>query len=91
MTDAHARHPGVLLKERFLDPLGITPRQLARDVGVSARRIADLVAGRKGLSVDMAFRLALYFDVPARWWLELQARPDTRPTIRAACPSCDRS
>ena len=74
MTDACARHPGVLLKERFLDPLGITPRQLARDVDVTARRIADLIAGRHGLSVDMAFRLALYFDVPARWWLESQAR-----------------
>jgi len=74
MPELRVRHPGVLLKERFLDPVGITPRQLARDVGVSTRRIADLVAGRMGLSADMAFRLALYFDVPARWWLESQAR-----------------
>lgn len=94
MSDVRVRHPGVLLKQRFLDPLGITPRQLARDVGVSARRIADLVAGRRGLSTDMAFRLALYFDVPARWWLESQARfeaddPSRLSELRSSVTPCE--
>lgn len=88
MTDLHTTHPGVLLKQRFLDPLGIAPHELARAIGVTRRRVADLIAGRRPLTTDMAFRLALYFDVPARWWLEMRARfeaddPDRLAALRS--------
>lgn len=84
MSDARTIHPGVLLKQRFLDPLGIAPRELARAIGVTRRRVADLAAGRRPLTADMAFRLALYFDVPARWWLEMQARFEADDPNRVA-------
>jgi len=69
-------HPGVFLRERFLQPLEITPSDLAVALGVEEHRILDLVEGRSPMTADTAGRLALYFDVPARWWLELQARYD---------------
>lgn len=93
MSDARTTHPGVLLKQRFLDPLGIAPRELARAIGVNGRRVADLVAGRRPLTTDMAFRLALYFDVPVRWWLEMRARfeaddPDRLDALRSSVAPC---
>jgi addiction module HigA family antidote len=74
MAEQHTEHPGVVLQRRFLEPLGISPSELSRSLGVSTRTVAGLLAGRRGLSVDLALRLSLYFDVPARWWLEMQAR-----------------
>ena len=76
MDRGTAEHPGIVLKRRFLDPLDITPRALAAALGVPPRRIHDLVAGRRALSPSMALRLGLFFDVPTRWWLEMQARYD---------------
>ena len=84
MSIERVRHPGELLKARFLDPLGITPRQLAHAIGVPARRVADLAACRRALSADMALRLGLFFDVPARWWLEMQAKFDSDDPERQA-------
>ena len=70
------QHPGALLLERYLQPLGITPSDLARSIGVPVRRVSELVKGRRPITPDTAARLALFFDVPPRWWLELQARYD---------------
>ena len=70
-------HPGTVLKERFLDPLGISTRHLAKSIGVSARRVSELVRGNRSISPDTAIRLGLFFDVPPAWWLEMQARHDT--------------
>lgn len=72
-------HPGVILKKRFLDPLGISPSDLAESIGVSRRRIAELIKGRR-MSPDMAHRLGHYFQVPPLWFLEMQARFDTQTT-----------
>ncbi len=69
-------HPGTLLRERFLEPLGVTPYRLAKAIGVHVRRVSELLKGHRALTPDTAARLALYFDVPARWWLEMQARYD---------------
>lgn len=71
-------HPGVTLKERFLDPLGITPADLASHIGVSVRRVHSLLRGRSGISTEMAIRLGLFFQVPPGWWLDLQAQYDTQ-------------
>jgi len=76
MPDARPLHPGVALKERFLDPLGIAPSQLARAISLPTRDVEALASSARDLDADMAFRLALYFDVPARWWTEMQARFD---------------
>ena len=76
--DAAAEHPGLILKEKFLDPLGISPSELAESIGVSVRRVSELVKGRRRLTPDMAHRLGLYFNVPALWFLEMQARYDAQ-------------
>lgn len=78
----HDPHPGIFLRERYLDPLGVTPADLATALAVEPRRIRDLVEGKSPITPDMAARLALYFDVPARWWLELQARYDAEHLAR---------
>jgi len=70
-------HPGRILKERFLDPLGITPYRLAKSIGVHVRRVSEIVNGRRSITPDTAIRLGLFFDVPPTWWLEMQARYDT--------------
>ncbi len=78
----HDLHPGIFLLERYLNPLGVTPADLATSLGVEPRQIRDLVEGRSPITPDMPARLALYFDVPVRWWLELQARYDAEHLAR---------
>ncbi len=78
----HDLHPGIFLLDRYLNPLGVTPADLATALGVEPGQIRDLVEGRSPITPDMAGRLALYFDVPARWWLELQARYDAEHLAR---------
>ena len=77
MTTERPPHPGIILKERFLDPLGITPYRLAKRIGVGVRRVSELVKGNRRITPDTAIRLGLFFGVPASWWLEMQNRYDT--------------
>lgn len=72
----HVQHPGATLLECYLQPLGITAGDLAESLGLDLRPVSDLLAGRRAITPDTAARLALFFDVPAGWWLELQARYD---------------
>ncbi|MFT5781200.1 MAG: addiction module HigA family antidote [Pseudomonas sp.] len=65
-------HPGELLREEFLEPLGITPTALARALNVSAPTINDIVRERRGVTADVAIRLARYFDTSAQFWMNLQ-------------------
>jgi addiction module HigA family antidote len=76
MTAERPTHPGVQIKEHFLDPLDITARQLADDIGLPLPEIDALLAGQAAISPEIAMRLGLFFDVPALWWLEMQARYD---------------
>ena len=76
MTDDKPIHPGQLLKIHFLDPLGVTPWALAKAIGVQVGRITALIRGERTLTPDTARRLGLYFQVPAQWFLEAQARWD---------------
>ena len=69
-------HPGVLLLEEFLKPLGISQNRLARDLDVPVSRIAALVAGNRAVTADTAMRLATYFDTKPELWLKLQAAYD---------------
>jgi antitoxin HigA-1 len=69
-------HPGRVILEEFLAPRGISMSRLANDIGVSARRIYELVQGQWSINSDLAHRLAHYFGVSERYWLDLQARYD---------------
>jgi addiction module HigA family antidote len=69
-------HPGEVLLEEFLKPLGISQYQLAKDTSIPARRINEIVHGKRTISADTALRLARYFSLSERFWLNLQARYD---------------
>lgn len=69
-------HPGKILKEEFLKPLKITEYRLAKDVGVPARRINEIVHGDRAITADTALRFGKYFQTSAQFWLNLQARYD---------------
>ena len=69
-------HPGEILFEEFLKPLGISQYRLAKDINVPARRINEIVHGSRSISADTALRLSRYFNLSERFWLNLQARYD---------------
>lgn len=75
-------HPGEILLEEFMKPMGITARQLAADIDVSPSRISDLVHGRRPITADTALRLGLYFGMEPRFWMNLQAEYDVRIAVR---------
>jgi addiction module HigA family antidote len=69
-------HPGEVLLEDFLLPLGISQYKLAKDISVPPRRINEIVHGKRSISADTALRLSRYFKLSERFWLNLQARFD---------------
>jgi addiction module HigA family antidote len=69
-------HPGEILLEEFLKPLGISQYRLSKDVSVPPRRINEIVHGIRAISADTALRLARYFGTSDRFWLNLQTRFD---------------
>ena len=69
-------HPGEILGEEFLKPMKISQYRLAKDISVPARRINEIVQGKRGISADTALRLARYFGMSERFWINLQTRYD---------------
>ncbi len=69
-------HPGVILKEEFLDAMNISQYRLAKDISVPPRRINEIVHGKRAISVDTALRLGKYFKMSPKFWLNLQAHYD---------------
>ena len=69
-------HPGEVLLADFLEPIGVSLYRLAQDISVPARRINEIVHGKRAVSADTALRLARYFGTSERFWLNLQARYD---------------
>jgi addiction module HigA family antidote len=67
-------HPGEVLSEEFLQPMGLSQYRLAKDIDVPARRINEIVLGKRGITADTALRLASYFDTTPDVWLNLQVR-----------------
>ena len=67
-------HPGEILSEEFLKPMGITQYRLALDIHVPPRRINEIVLGKRGISADTALRLARYFGTSVDVWMNLQTR-----------------
>lgn len=76
-------HPGDILKSRFLEPLGISPSQLAAGLGVHRSTISRLLSGQQPLTPALAARLGAWLGVPARWFLDMQARHDAEVLDRA--------
>ena len=75
-------HPGEILLEEFMKPMGITARQLSLDMDVPPSRISDIVNGARPISADTAIRLGLFFTMDARFWLNLQTEYDVRMARR---------
>jgi addiction module HigA family antidote len=71
-------HPGEILMEEFLKPLGISQYRLAVDVSVPPRRINEIVHGKRAITADTALRLARYFGNSEGFWMNLQTRYDLR-------------
>lgn len=69
--------PGEMLEEEFLKPLGLTKYRLAKDIGVPAQRIGDIVAGKRAITADTDLRLCKYFGLSDGWWLRGQVAYDT--------------
>lgn len=83
-------HPGEILKEEFLEPLGLSQNVLAKEIGVPANRINDIVRGRRGISADTDLRLSRYFELSDGYWLRLQNAYDAMEALRNAGPSIKR-
>jgi len=71
-------HPGEILREEFLNPMGVSINRLARDIAVPPGRISEIVNGKRGITADTALRLARFFNVSAELWLGLQSEYDLR-------------
>ena len=65
-------HPGEILQKEFLEPMGLSQNRLALALGVPARRINEIVLGKRGITADTALRLARYFKMSPQFWLGLQ-------------------
>jgi len=72
----HPVHPGEVLLEEFLKPMSISQNRLALNLGVPARRINEIVLGKRGITADTALRLAKVFGTSAEFWLRLQSQYD---------------
>jgi addiction module HigA family antidote len=79
----HPVHPGEVLSEEFLKPLKLSQNRLALSISVPARRINEIVLGKRSISADTALRLAKYFGTSAEFWLGLQAQYDLDITAEA--------
>ena len=69
-------HPGEILFEEFLEPMGISQYKLAKDISVPPRRINEIVLGKRAITPDTALRLSRYFGLSERFWINLQTRYD---------------
>ena len=73
-------HPGEILMEEFLEPMGISQYRLAKDVSVPPRRINEIVHGKRSITADTALRLGRFFGMSPQFWLNLQTRYDLEVT-----------
>lgn len=80
-------HPGEVLLEEFLLPMGLSQNAVAREIGVPPRRINEIVLGKRGITADTAIRLARHFKTSEQFWMSLQAEYDleeARKSLRVA-------
>jgi addiction module HigA family antidote len=86
MNALKLKHPGVLLREEFLEPLNLTVAGVARATGISQPTLSQIVNGRRPLTPDSAVRLAHILGVDAQWFVNLQAHYDLREAERRLAP-----
>lgn len=84
-------HPGYFLDTRYLKPLGITQQALAQDLGISRRRVNELIRGHRGITADTALRLAYYLRTEPAFWLQLQLAWDLHQAARRFKPLARRA
>ncbi|MDO8963610.1 MAG: HigA family addiction module antitoxin [Coriobacteriia bacterium] len=82
--------PGELLREEFLLPMGISQYRLAKEIGVPAQRIGEIVAGKRSVTADTDLRLCRYFGLSAGYWLRAQAVHDTEVAQKRLAGELDR-
>jgi len=82
--------PGEILREDFMEPMGISMNQLSRDIVVPPNRISEIVNGKRGITADTALRLERYFGIEAQFWLNLQSEYDLRIMKRKIGPDIER-
>lgn len=83
-------HPGEILLSEFLEPMGISQYRLAKDIGVTARRVNEIVLGRRAITADTALRLGRYFTMEAQFWLNLQSHYDMEVALEQLQGRLDR-
>lgn len=83
-------HPGEVLLQEFLKPMGLSQNRLARAIGVPPRRINEIILGKRSVSADTALRLARFFGVSSRFWLGLQTDYDLEEAQRKLAGRLDR-
>ena len=83
-------HPGEILKEDLMKPLGLTVKGLARELRVPLNRMSEIVNGRRPLNADAALRLSRYFGNTPEFWINLQAAYDLRVTIHSSASRIER-
>ena len=81
--------PGEILREDFMEPLGISINQLARDLAVPPNRVSEIVNGKRAITADTALRLQRYFGAEAQFWLNLQSEYDLRIIKRKIWPDIE--
>ena len=86
-----AVHPGEMLREEFLVPLGLTQVEAARQLGISANRLNELVLGKRGVTADTALRLARRFGTTPQLWMHLQADWDLQEALAGELTRSDRA
>jgi addiction module HigA family antidote len=84
-------HPGEILREEFMRPMGISINRLARDIRVAPGRISEIVNGKRAISADTALRLGKYLGVSPEIWLDLQSDYELRLARRTAWPKIEPS
>ena len=84
--DIGIEHPGVMLKEDFLDDLEIAPGAFAKAIGVDRSAIRNIIDGKRGITAEMAIRFGLYFGMSAGFWLNLQKDYELRTARRERLP-----
>jgi addiction module HigA family antidote len=81
--------PGEILREDFMESMGISINKLSRDIAVPPNRISEIVNGKRGITADTALRLERYFGVEAQFWLNLQSEYDLRVMKRKIGPDIE--
>ena len=83
-------HPGDILKEEFLDEMGITQYKLAKEISVPPRRINEIIHGKRAITANTALRLGRYFGISPQFWINLQAHYDLEVELDKLGPKLEK-